>query len=258
MAEIGTTLREARIRARIDISEIEAKTKIRAKYLRALENEEWGLLPGPTYIKSFLRTYAQALGLDGRALVEEYKAQFERGEEWESRYPPVRSRRRPERERLSRGWLVATVVLALIALLAVIGSLSGSSREGAGQSRRLRPPAIASTTHSLTTTATKAVASTSVSAVTTLELRPTARVWVCLIAEGRKLIPGEILEPAEAETPVKRFHARAFKLNLGDSHVVLSIDGHKQAVPPSAEPIGYAIEGGSVRTLAAAERPTCA
>ena len=73
MPEIGPTLREARMRARIDVSEIEAKTKIRAKYLRALENEEWGLLPGPTFVKSFLRTYAQALDLDGKALVEEYR-----------------------------------------------------------------------------------------------------------------------------------------------------------------------------------------
>ena len=68
MPDIGATLREARMRARIDISEIEAETKIRAKYLRALENEEWDLLPGPTYVKSFLRTYAEALGLDAKLL----------------------------------------------------------------------------------------------------------------------------------------------------------------------------------------------
>src|ERR1700760_4290130 len=73
MPEIGATLRDARRRARIDVSEIEAQTKIRAKYLRALENEEWDLLPGPTYVKSFLRTYAEALGLDGKLLIEEYK-----------------------------------------------------------------------------------------------------------------------------------------------------------------------------------------
>src|ERR1700742_3340759 len=78
MAEIGETLRDARMRARIDVSEIEAKTKIRAKYLRALENEEWGLLPGPTFVKSFLRTYAEALDLDGKALVEEYRLSHER------------------------------------------------------------------------------------------------------------------------------------------------------------------------------------
>src|SRR5438477_12505542 len=77
MPEIGESLREARMRARIDVSEIEAKTKIRAKYRRALENEEWGLLPGPTFVKSFLRTYAQALGLDSKALVEEYRLNHE-------------------------------------------------------------------------------------------------------------------------------------------------------------------------------------
>ena len=71
MPDIGSTLREARMHARIDISEIESETKIRAKYLRALENEEWDLLPGPTYVKSFLRTYADALGLDGKLLIEE-------------------------------------------------------------------------------------------------------------------------------------------------------------------------------------------
>ena len=78
MPDIGATLREARMRQRIDIAEIEADTKIRAKYLRALENEEWDLLPGPTYVKSFLRTYADALGLDGRLLIEEYKLRHER------------------------------------------------------------------------------------------------------------------------------------------------------------------------------------
>src|SRR5918994_2167771 len=78
MPDIGASLREARMRARIDVSEIEAQTKIRAKYLRALENEEWDLLPGPTYVKSFLRTYADALGLDGKLLIEEYKLRHER------------------------------------------------------------------------------------------------------------------------------------------------------------------------------------
>src|SRR5438094_5758969 len=78
MPEIGESLREARMRARIDVSEIEAKTKIRAKYLRALENEEWGLLPGTTFVKTFLRTYAEYLELDARTLVEEYKQRYER------------------------------------------------------------------------------------------------------------------------------------------------------------------------------------
>ena len=78
MAEIGETLREARMRRRIDMTEVEAATKIRAKYLRALENEEWDLLPGPTFVKTFLRTYAEYLELDPRLLVEEYRQRYER------------------------------------------------------------------------------------------------------------------------------------------------------------------------------------
>jgi cytoskeleton protein RodZ len=69
MPGIGETLREARMRQRLDIADVEDRTKIRAKYLRALENEEFGMLPGPTFVKTFLRTYAEMLGLDPHVLV---------------------------------------------------------------------------------------------------------------------------------------------------------------------------------------------
>src|SRR5579884_898680 len=85
MADIGSTLREARMRERIDISEVEAQTKIRAKYLRAIENEEWDLLPGPVYAKSFLRTYGDYLGLDSRMLLDEFKRRYERPSEHDIR-----------------------------------------------------------------------------------------------------------------------------------------------------------------------------
>src|SRR5580765_4702918 len=120
MPAIGATLREARMRARIDISEIESETKIRAKYLRALENEEWDLLPGPTYVKSFLRTYAEALGLDARLVLEEYKLRHERLAEHELLpiAPPSRQeRRRGPPPGMGRDVLVAVLVVALVGLL---------------------------------------------------------------------------------------------------------------------------------------------
>src|SRR5215213_2581292 len=98
MPEIGQTLRETRLRNRVDIAEVEAGTKIRAKYLRALENEEWDLLPGPTFVKTFLRSYADYLGLDSRQLVEEYKQRFERPSQFEqTRISPRASARRDRR-----------------------------------------------------------------------------------------------------------------------------------------------------------------
>ena len=71
------------MRQKLDITDVETSTKIRAKYLRALENEEWGLLPGSTFVKSFLRTYAEALGLDPHLIVEEYRVNHEEPDELE-------------------------------------------------------------------------------------------------------------------------------------------------------------------------------
>src|SRR3954469_6471555 len=137
MADIGATLREERMRARIDISELEAETKIRAKYLRALENEEWDLLPGPTYVKSFLREYADALGLDGKLLVAEYKLRYEGPSDFEMQ--PISPRTRRERERRKRtapgamrDVAVAAVVLLVIGALILIGRSASDNADSGG------------------------------------------------------------------------------------------------------------------------------
>src|SRR5512143_2750460 len=141
MPEIGTTLREARMRQRIDISEIEAETKIRAKYLRALENEEWNLLPGPTYVKSFLRTYADALGLDGRLLLEEYKLRHERLSDIELQpiAPPGRrgAPRGQPRRGIPRAYMLWFLVLAVLAGIYALGK----SSENNGTSKPTTPAA---------------------------------------------------------------------------------------------------------------------
>src|SRR3954471_18905996 len=134
MPEIGQTLRETRMRNRIDITEVEAGTKIRAKYLRALENEEWDLLPGPTFVKTFLRSYADYLGLDSRQLVEEYKQRFERPSTMEltpfARGPGGRR----EQRRRSRAWLGPglAVVLVLLLILGALYALGSWGDDGSG------------------------------------------------------------------------------------------------------------------------------
>jgi cytoskeletal protein RodZ len=79
--DIGTTLRDARARQGLDFPELEELTKIRPKYLRALEDERFDILPAPTYVKGFLRSYAEALGLDGQPFVDEYNSRFAVGDE---------------------------------------------------------------------------------------------------------------------------------------------------------------------------------
>ena len=79
MFEIGTSLREARARRHLGYDQVEAETKIRAKYIRCLEDEDFDALPSGTYVKGFLRTYADYLGLDGQLYVDEYNSRY--GEE---------------------------------------------------------------------------------------------------------------------------------------------------------------------------------
>src|SRR4051794_27786936 len=263
MPEIGETLRDARMRARIDVSEIEAKTKIRAKYLRALENEEWGLLPGPTFVKSFLRTYATALGLDGKALVEEYRLHHE-GPSEGTLEPIVSSPQRSSRrshpggpsDGASRGYTIAVgTILAIIVVLIVLLATSGGSKKsnsGSGSGSQAKATKTAKHKHAQAPAAGRAPASEEVA----LSLTPTATVYVCLLGDGgRKLIPGE--EPHAGRTTAT-YHAKRFEITLGNNAVDLVIDGKSRIVPPSSSAIGYSITKTRGRkTLPSSQQPTC-
>jgi cytoskeleton protein RodZ len=270
-AEIGATLREARMRARIDISEIEAQTKIRAKYLRALENEEWDLLPGSTFVKSFLRTYAQALSLDDKAIVEEYRQYYERPNEADLQPIVPASRQKNQsgrgagrggargvRASPSRGYTIAIALVSLVIVLLVVALLTGG-----GSSNDKTPTTAArsattprqSTHHSATHTSV-GTTSTTQSSVLALSVQPTAPVYVCLIsATGRKLIPGLILQPSTTPTT---YHSKSFTITLGNSSVKLFIDGSERTVPASSQAIGYSITKAAGRhTLPSSQQPTC-
>src|SRR5829696_1108320 len=147
MPNIGDTLREARMRQRLDIADVEAKTKIRAKYLRALENEEFSMLPGPTFVKTFLRTYAEALGLDPHLLVEDYRATYESREEMEHIQPlgpPGVGRDRSRGPRVGGPLLLLVLALAaVVGTLLVIGLVSndegGDGRQAAETQTETQP-----------------------------------------------------------------------------------------------------------------------
>ena len=119
MFEIGYSLRAARERQGIGLPEAELATKIRAKYIRALEEEDFETLPADTYARGFLRTYAEYLGLDGEIYVDEYASRFHNAD-WEDE--PAVARRRPRRTRRERTIERRGVILAL-AGIAVITAL---------------------------------------------------------------------------------------------------------------------------------------
>ncbi len=267
MPEIGSSLREARMRERIDITEAEADTKIRGKYLRALENEEWDLLPGPTFVKSFLRTYADYLGLDGRMLVEEFKLRYERPE-LQPIVPPRggSSRDRDRRDRRSGGrrsssgqgpsrgriFLIGGLVLALLVGLFLLGVSGGSDNTNTSTSASSTPTRTRTSTAKRTATA-KAPAKSAPTAVR-LKIIPTGTVYACLRAGSAILIKGVNLQ---AGTPTKTYTARKMRLMLGNGSAKLVVNGKTSDVPASSSAIAYVITPTRTRRVPAAQGPGC-
>lgn len=262
MPEIGSTLREARMRARIDITEVEQATKIRAKYLRALENEEWSLLPGPTFIKSFLREYADYLGLDSRTLVEEYKLRYDRPSE--SELTPLSPRLGRDRRggsgpsyggpRVAPRWLiVGGAIVAILALLALIGSLGGGDDSGSPSRSTATTGggAGARTTPSRTRKQAPPAPPTQAS----VRIVPTGTVYVCLVdGGGRVLIPGSQFAAGQ-RVPVYR--ARRLRITLGNNAVQMRVNGRPLSVPASSSAIAYELTPSGARALPLDEAPTC-
>jgi hypothetical protein len=260
MPEIGATLREARMRARIDVSEIEAQTKIRAKYLRALENEEWDLLPGPTFVKSFLRTYADALGLDSKALLEQYRLSHERLTEVELQ--PIMPPSRRDRERAARPrpgggplFLTAVVVFVVVIALAIYGIIAGGGSNKANNAAAPPTAHVSHRSHRHRTTASASPGRAHTSVVE-LQIKATGPVWVCLLARGnRTLINGVILTPAN---PVQTYRSSRFAVTLGNSAAALRLNGQPLVIPPSSTPISFSLSASGRHTLSGTQLPHCA
>ena len=121
MFEIGPSLREARERRGLAYSQVEADTAIRSRYIRALEEEEFDILPGPTYTKGFLRSYAEYLGLDGELFVDEFNSRHHDPRREFDQPIASRPRSRPHQHRRRReSHLVMIVLAAIVAVTSVI------------------------------------------------------------------------------------------------------------------------------------------
>lgn len=254
---VGSKLREARTRRRLSMQDVEAATKIRGRYLQAIENEEWDQLPGDTYARAFIRTYGSFLGLDGDRLAEEQRQESGSARPGE-RLPRVDPRpRRVTRRRGRRGGagvsprLIAAVVSALVvaALVAIglstgggsgggeTGAGKGAKRQAAGKKAQQGKQRAAFTGH-------------------TLKLHAKGEVWVCLLdGAGKPLVNGRILLPGATEGP---FRSGSFTLALGNGAVTMTVDGQQAKTPEPSSPIGLAVDSkGAVRELPEGERPTC-
>lgn len=231
MFEIGNSLREARLRRHIEFADAEHGTKIRGKYLRALEDERFELLPSHTYIKGFLRTYAEYLGLDGQLYVDEYNSRFVIGEE----DAPVRSPRRVPAARARRNDRRESniVLLALTAIVLVTGLVIVAWRFGGPE----RAPV-----HGLTTSGQQQQRPTSplaqAAGTARLELRATRGNSYMIVRQGSAL--GEMLYQGTLERGQKKFFdGRVLWVRLeSPQNLLVKRNGNKVRLPAAVKAQG--------------------
>jgi hypothetical protein len=279
---IGDRLREARMRQKIDIADVEAATKIRAKYLRALENEEFGLLPGPTFVKTFLRTYAEYLGLDATLLVEEYRVAHEpRGEEFgridptASSAPRRRSRgggggggrgggRGGRRDRGPRvgppgpGAVFAVVLVLLLVVILVLGftgndgSKNDTTPQRAGTPDQSAAARAKEAKRKERARKKKQQAAAQRASTVKLRLAPVEPTYACVVDSAGKLKFGGTMS-----TP-RSFSGKRFRINLGRTSVRVTVNGKRLAIPPGSNPVGYDLRAGrKPKPLPLGQRPNC-
>jgi cytoskeletal protein RodZ len=213
--EIGNSLREARTRRRIGLAQVEQETKIRGKYLRALEDEQFDVLPSQTYVKGFLRTYADYLGLDGQLYVDEYNSRFVSADEWGPRRSSARAAARQRERRLQ-----AKVVLLAIAGVAVLTLVVISAWKAAGGGHPA-PPAV-QRRHLAPARHHRAAAPPAYLEITAV--RGSSKVIVNRAGVNGKILFEGTLERGETQA----FNGKRFWLNVGaPENLVIRVAGRR-------------------------------
>jgi hypothetical protein len=220
--EIGTSLREARLRQSLDFPELEQATKIRGKYLRALEDEQFDVLPAQTYVKGFLRSYAEYLGLDGQLYVDEYNSRFVVGEEEHNPSRPRRSAPPPARGVQVQSRVVLLTLLGIGAMTALV--IVAWTR---GEPQKVAPVGLG-TAKPLTTTAQPVTPK----AVTARLLVKAVR-GPCWLQVHRTSVTGPILFQGTLEQGQNHlFTARKLWITLDrPENLVTILNGHTRLLP---------------------------
>jgi len=220
--EIGSSLRGARERQQIKLSDVEQATRIRTKYLQALEDERFELLPGTAYAKGFLRTYADFLGLDGLRFVDEFNERFA-PEEVPEAAPPVRVRRP---RRLLDARLVA-IPLAIGIGLFTWRLTSGGGHEHA---RRVTPPPRPATSTTGAVRASTKTARPQLARIVLIAARGECWLSVRLGSETGRPIYERMLEPGQTA----RFVGTRFWMRVGAPwNVDATLNGARAQLPAS-------------------------
>jgi len=203
MFAIGDSLREARTRRGLSAADVQKGIRIRERYLTALEEERWELLPGEAYTKGFLRTYAEFLGLNGNLYIDEFNARVADHDEEPPLVPESLSAPHGARSGVLRALVGVLVLGALVAGLAAWrlgGSTHRAADAAAGHALADVSAEVAAPAAKAAAAATPATAATPAVATRTTILASRGRCWVSVRVGGPngKILFQRILERGQA------------------------------------------------------------
>jgi cytoskeleton protein RodZ len=244
--EIGNTLREARVRRNLTLQQVEEDTKIRVKYVQAMENEDFDVMPGATYVKGFLRTYSTYLGLDPEVILGEYRSRISPGSEKHEPFGGSSVIGKPHSHR-GRNTLVFVAVLCLL----VLGVIWVLGRGGEQKAPQTSPSAlgIGSPTPTASTSASPSPAA---AGALTNVLKVNAALGDCWTQVRKDSAAGAVLYTGT----LKKGHSKRFKykvlwVRLGSpSMVKLVIEGKTQPPLSGVSPADLIVKNGKAKKAA--------
>ncbi len=244
MFEIGNTLREARVRRNLTLQQVEEDTKIRVKYIQAMENEDFDVMPGATYVKGFLRTYSAYLGLDPDIIIDEYRSRVGPARESNEPFGGSSVIGKPHSHR-GRNTLVFVAILCLL----VLGVIWVLGRGGEQKVPQTPPSALGIGGSSTPKASPTATPSQTATAKLKDVLKINAAFGDCWTQVRKDSATGSVLYTGTlTKGHSRKFKNKVFWVRLGSpSMVKLVVEGTTQPPLSGLNPADYIVKNGKAK-----------
>lgn len=190
MRELGEYLRREREERGITLDEIQSVTKIRLRYLEALEQGDFHVIPGQVYVRGFLQNYASFIGLDPAEILARYDAELRASMQEADAQPDGGSAEPPPAARAKPHWRLPALIGGAILLIVAAAVFHFSTKPGPAEPPSITPPAEDTTDATEPPRQEEGLS---------LVLRYSARCWVRIHCDGNQVFeatvdPGTVQE----------------------------------------------------------------
>jgi len=201
VVEIGNKLKEARESRGLTLEEVEEETKIRRKYILAMEQEQFQVLPGPIYARAFLKNYARFLNIDPEEILDVLKY-IHSGEDIQKDIPKTVDKKAITTASIMRYWLYpAAALLIIILFVSLYYGTRGmwTNRIGVNDEEKPKTGEIGTQENTVLQQAPVQDNTVNISGVKIALNVKNDRSWISVAVDGEQVFQGEI-KAGEAKT----------------------------------------------------------